>query len=43
MSSGVKKNYSACCNDLYQKELYQAVSEDVSGDYRTLLLELIGH
>ena len=28
---------------LYQKELYQAVSEDVSGDYRTLLLELIGN
>ena len=28
---------------LYQKELYQAVSEDVSGDYRALLLELIGN
>lgn len=28
---------------LYKKELYQAVSEDVSGDYRTLLLELIGN
>jgi hypothetical protein len=28
---------------LYQKELYEAVKEDVSGDYRTLLLELIGN
>ena len=28
---------------LYQKELYEAVKEDVSGDYKTLLLELIGN
>lgn len=27
---------------LYQKELYDAVKEDVSGDYKNLLLELIG-
>ena len=27
---------------LYKKELYEAVSEDVSGDYRSLLLALIG-
>ena len=27
---------------LYKKELYEAVSEDVSGDYRNLLLALIG-
>jgi hypothetical protein len=27
---------------LYKKELYDAVSDDVSGDYRTLLLALIG-
>ena len=28
---------------LYQKDLYTAVKEDVSGDYRNLLLELIGN
>jgi len=28
---------------LYQKELYEAVKEDVSGDYRNLLLALIGN
>ena len=28
---------------LYQKDLYTAVKDDVSGDYRNLLLELIGN
>jgi hypothetical protein len=28
---------------LYKKDLYKEVEDDVSGDYRTLLLELIGH
>ena len=28
---------------LYKKDLYTAVKDDISGDYRTLLLELIGN
>ena len=28
---------------LYKKDLYKEVEDDVSGDYRNLLLELIGH
>ena len=28
---------------LYQKEMYEAIKDDVSGDYKNLLLELIGN
>ena len=27
---------------LYQKDMYDAIKDDVSGDYKNLLLELIG-
>ena len=36
--SRIKRYYK----QLYKKDLYKAVEEDVSGDYRNLLLELIG-